>query len=744
MTSFIMKAVKLLALGEENTHLAITEFNTEYTNHLLLNTKESYDMDAINNIVDGMKYTSSPEALTHLGITLENVRQTVLPGSLRAQTDDRTGQTIVILTDGIFLDEDDPSDVKQRKAVLEANRLRKEGVNIFTVGIGSKIEDKWLDILSPGQNMKVSNFAGLADSVSKIIKQFCDTDCVVADWTPWGTCVAECDAADMKTGEVSGNRTRNRLVKVQPRDRGKPCPNLTETEICDTKCDIDCVISNITEPECNPGCNATVQGPIKWTETVMAEILQPALNNGKACPDLSKEFTCTHKCPIDCVLDDFVDLNCDAKCEPQNPIAFGNITSVSTIATPAQYDGKECGDLTKQRPCNITCPVNCEQEDWVVVEECTADCSTGELDAHGVVTGTYTEARKTLVEPLNGGKQCGDPNRTLACEKPCPVPCKVSNWTATDCTAQCNFKDAFVNGTITSTRTITQEPLNNGTICPTLEKEDDCRIPCDLDCDQTDWFQSKSCDASCELSKNNLTADGKALGFITFHRNTTREPVHNGEPCKNDERKEACDTPCNRDCEQTKWDLGKCTAKCEVGGTAPFANGTITNTRETTVEALYDGTPCGPTENVTDCSIPCDVDCQVTQFEPIGICTHECVNETSAIVKGFKKLQRNITQPQINNGKPCPALDDQEECPYTCPVCTFKIQNICLNDQTACDGKDKGHLVGGDSHQYHMISSEHELTCEIDTSLGTKEKPLLKKDGCEKTCGELFASLYKN
>ena len=50
-------------------------------------------------------------------------------------------------------------------------------------------------------------------------------DCKVGDWKPWGECSVTCD---------NGTKTRKREVVKEPENGGASCPDLEETEVCNT------------------------------------------------------------------------------------------------------------------------------------------------------------------------------------------------------------------------------------------------------------------------------------------------------------------------------------------------------------------------------------------------------------------------------------------------------------------------------------------------------------------------------
>ena len=54
-------------------------------------------------------------------------------------------------------------------------------------------------------------------------------DCKVGDWKPWGDCSVACNG---------GTRTRSREVVLESQNGGASCPDLVETDVCNTdKCE---------------------------------------------------------------------------------------------------------------------------------------------------------------------------------------------------------------------------------------------------------------------------------------------------------------------------------------------------------------------------------------------------------------------------------------------------------------------------------------------------------------------------
>jgi hypothetical protein len=170
-------------------------------------------------------------------------------------------------------------------------------------------------------------------------------DCIVSDWSSWGTCSATCGG---------GDQTRTRAITTQPSYGGAACPDLTETQACNTNpCPVDCVVSDWSSwGTCSAACGG---GDQTRTRTITT---QPSIG-GAACPDLTETQACnTNPCPVDCVVSDWSSWGtCSAAC------GGGDQTRTRTITTQPSYGGAACPDLTETQACNTNpCPVDCPND----------------------------------------------------------------------------------------------------------------------------------------------------------------------------------------------------------------------------------------------------------------------------------------------------------------------------------------------------------------------------------------------
>jgi len=96
-------------------------------------------------------------------------------------------------------------------------------------------------------------------------------DCVVAEWSTWGSCSKTC-------GE--GTMLRRREVAQQPIHDGEACPVLEEEKACNTV---------VAEWSTWGSCSNVYPG---LAMSRSREVAQQPMHNGKACPALEEEIVC--------------------------------------------------------------------------------------------------------------------------------------------------------------------------------------------------------------------------------------------------------------------------------------------------------------------------------------------------------------------------------------------------------------------------------------------------------------------
>jgi hypothetical protein len=352
----------------------------------------------------------------------------------------------------------------------------------------------------------------------------CPVDCVMHEWGSWGDCSKSCGV---------GTQSRTRGIKVHTMHGGKPCETKNDAQDCNTQaCPIDCKVSEYGGwTDCSLSC-----GTGTWTRA--RGITVHPKNGGKACPALTSTGNCnTQLCPVDCVYETWSKFGgCGKSC------GGGVKTRTRSVASAAQYGGKNCAVFTNTDTCNNhECPVDCVVSEWADWADCSVTCATGKQH----------RTRTVVSREKYGGKTCKTLSDTQSCNRgPCPIHCEVSSWKSwTACTHSCGVK----TGTKTRTRSVTTHAAHGGYTCPALMEEEYCNNHhCPKDCIVSSWGAWGICDKTC--------GNGKSI-----RSRKVVEPAMHGGACLSLTTSKACNTfECPANCEVSAWtDWSACSSRCE-------------------------------------------------------------------------------------------------------------------------------------------------------------------------------------
>jgi len=182
-------------------------------------------------------------------------------------------------------------------------------------------------------------------------------------------------------------------------------------------------------------------------------------------------------------------------------------------------------DLTRE--CNThNCPIDCK---YVRGGDGWGDWDKN-LDSNGKQIGTETRTRQIRIKDEYGGKSCDNLTETRKYYVNC-VQSDWSNWGA--CSKTCG------PGTQIRTRSILQQPKNDGNTCKASEESRQCNTkPCPINCVQSDWSNWGACSTSC------------GGGTQTRTRSTSQVDKYGGIKCGPSSNTRSCNTDnCPIDCE---------------------------------------------------------------------------------------------------------------------------------------------------------------------------------------------------
>eukprot|EP00929_Paragymnodinium_shiwhaense_P115847 TRINITY_DN8499_c0_g8_i1.p1 TRINITY_DN8499_c0_g8~~TRINITY_DN8499_c0_g8_i1.p1 ORF type:complete len:5046 (+),score=966.34 TRINITY_DN8499_c0_g8_i1:123-15260(+) len=446
--------------------------------------------------------------------------------------------------------------------------------------------------------------------------------CQLGDWGDWTTCSASC---------ASGSKSRRREVVAHQEDGGVPCTGERVEEItCGRPCPVDCVLGDWnTWTACNKACGGGEQ-----TRTKVV-LVAPA-HGGSACNSPKDTMTCNPQpCPEPCKWGAWQSWgSCSTTC------GGGTRFRSKPIAAQPVNGGKPCEDPpTNEQGCGMApCPQHCSLGQWQDWSDCSRTCGGG----------VETRRRLVSIEPMHGGKECGNNNgQSRVCSQhPCPVDCIYKAWTDwSECTATCGGGHRFRSHE-------TVEPLYGGYAChPERTSRAMCSVaPCPVNCRWGVWTEWTVCSQTC---------DG---GEKVRQREQLQVARHGGAPCIGEAREEPkCNTMmCPSDCQWDSWDQWTaCGTSC--GG------GLRKRERREVSKAKNGGNPCtgSKKQSVVCNSDACPIDCNWYTWSPFTACTQTCGGGR----KTRSRQKRTLTQ---NGGLACAGNQEEahecgsEPCPIDC------------------------------------------------------------------------------
>ena len=313
----------------------------------------------------------------------------------------------------------------------------------------------------------------------------CVQDCVVTQWTTWSNC--NCEA--------SFYRTRTRDIITPPRNGGKPCPSLQDSEICS-----ECIASarfdqlprqytwrtgvwGVCSPldHCGPGTQhrALECVGLDGLEANVSNCLNELAYTNLVPP------TITRLCytPCNCVVTRWSQSpwsECLPVCDVSNPHTAQ--TRTRTIIQHPTGGGVKCPQsLSESRVCSDTPPPNCPRYSWSTSDwsDCShqtdATCGAGQRTRFIYCVREFDETRVNV--PLDlCGQLAGTPRpiNVMPCHTPCPQTCVLGAWSEwTECPQSCDV--TYSN----RTREILVPPQGAGGECShTIELRECPILPC--------------------------------------------------------------------------------------------------------------------------------------------------------------------------------------------------------------------------------------------------------------------------
>uniref|UniRef100_A0A673GSM3 Thrombospondin type-1 domain-containing protein 7A-like n=1 Tax=Sinocyclocheilus rhinocerous TaxID=307959 RepID=A0A673GSM3_9TELE len=462
-------------------------------------------------------------------------------------------------------------------------------------------------------------------------------DCVVSEWSVWGSCSKTCSDPSVP----QGTRSRSRQLIRLPTGGGSECPQLEESQAC--------------EPEGDgvPPCATYAWRTTEWNE-----------------------------CRVDALLSQQ-----DRRRGNQTGLCGGGVQSREVycfqanaeLLTSKPVDVQLCKGttLSTTQLCHIPCPVECEVSPWGAWGPCTFE----NCDERVVKKGVKFRRRTITNYPTGGEGNCPHLVEVIPCDDP-----SCFSWQLVKL-EECIPEEDMDCGEGTQTpqvRCIKSEGIKHcsGQMCvdEVYPSSVPCVVPCPKDCALSLWTEWSTCSQTC----SSKTAEGKQMRTRAILAYNAGE---GGSSCPNTSTLQEVRNCNEHPCIVYHWQTGpwgQCVEDTTTSINSSSKKSTCTvgvQTRKVICVKVNVGQvppkkcPEAPRpESVRPCLLPCKRDCIVTPFSEWTECPTSCETGTNA-QKNKQFRYRMIIQMSANGGQECPdVLYEEKECatPSVCPGYRWK------------------------------------------------------------------------
>ncbi|KAG5271570.1 hypothetical protein AALO_G00181530 [Alosa alosa] len=466
----------------------------------------------------------------------------------------------------------------------------------------------------------------------------CPRDCALTPWTPWSSCSQTCSS---KTTEGRQMRTRS-ILAYNAGEGGATCPNSTYLQEARSCNEHPCMVYHWQT------------GP--WSQCTE----DPSVASTNASLSTSK-----------------------ASCS----MGLQTRKVICVKVNVGQVPPKKCPEGPRPeavRPCLLPCKRDCLVTPFSEWSACTPSCEPGAA----AQKPKQSRRRMVIQMPSNGGQECPE---LLHEEKECDAPavCPGYRW-KTHKWRRCQLVPWSVRqespgaqeacGSGLQTRAVSCRQLDGSVAdvgqCLKLPSTmplimQPCQLPCQDDCQLTQWSKFSPCDFDC-------------VGVRTRRRALVGKSKKR-DKCKNSQQFPLSETqycPCDKYNAQPVGNWSDCVlpeVRPEGTPVAKVGMGTV-DVRECGQGYRYQAMACYDQNNrlvetsrcnshgyiEEACIIPCPSDCKLSEWSNWSRCSKSCGS-------GVKVRSKWLREKPYNGGRPCPKLDHINQ------VCVYEVVP-CVSD----------------------------------------------------------------
>uniref|UniRef100_A0A8C8DHW7 Thrombospondin type-1 domain-containing protein 7A n=1 Tax=Oryzias sinensis TaxID=183150 RepID=A0A8C8DHW7_9TELE len=577
------------------------------------------------------------------------------------------------------------------------NRLNRQDSPFWDIQVGYQTRE--VTCIHRNGSTVARNLCGPRDQPLIIQSCILPKDCRVTEWAEWSSCSKSC----VDPESPRGNRTRRRQVLQFSVGEEAPCPPLEETQTC--------------EPQGGgvPPCTTYTWRTTEWTDCRVDVLLSQQDRRRGNLTGLcggglqTREVYCVQANAE--VLKYLNDLREKEKASPpvENRLCQGPIPNRSQL-------------------CQIPCPVDCEVSPWGAWGPCTFENCNDQTGKKGF----KLRRRRISNEPTGGPGSCPHLVEAVPCDEP---TCYGWQLASLDKCLPADGQQCGSGARQPQVRCINSSgELVDRTLCSAFPPPAPvaCDVPCSRDCVLSDWTSWSTCSQTCssktiegkQMRTRSILAynagEGESLPPGDSRLSLIESPCSPGSTSTSTRRPfvtvmfhESCSTFLQRrrvttalgppwkthkwrKCQLVPWSL----RKDNPGAQENCGSGL--QTRAMSCRQL-DGTQgdisgCLKFAKVMPpitqrCQLPCQDDCQLTNWSKFSSCTADCVG-----VRSRKRalIGRSKKKDKCKNTQMYPLSETQY-----CPCDKYNAQPVgrwsdCILPEGARVGSPLGMKVQGE------------------------------------------------
>ncbi|KAM4689624.1 thrombospondin type-1 domain-containing protein 7A [Discoglossus pictus] len=535
----------------------------------------------------------------------------------------------------------------------------------------------------------------------------CPKDCVLSTWSEWSSCSHTCSG---KTTE--GRQTRSRSILAYAGDGGVPCPEsnaLQEIRSCNEhpctvyhwqtgpwgQCTEDVTVSAFNSSSWNGEATCALGMQTRKVICVRVNVGQVG---PKKCPESLRPETmrpCLLPCRKDCIVTPYSEWTpCPTSCQ-EGDVSIKKQSRHRVIIQFPSYGGRDCPDtLYEENECEAPAVCHsyrwkthkwrrCQLVPWYVRQDSPGayeTCGPG-LQARAITCRRQDGAQVEITDCLEHAGPL--PAITQTCQIPCQDDCQFTNWSKfSSCNGDCGAIRTRKRSLLGKSKK--KDKCKNGQLYPVIETQ---FCPCDKYNAQPvgNWSDCILPEGKVEVLlgmkvQGDIKECGQGYRYQAMACYDQNNRLVETSRCNSHGYiEEACIIPCPSDCKLSEWsNWSRCSKSC--------GSGVKVRSKWLREKPYNGGRPCPKLDHVNQVNVyevvPCHSDCNqyIWVTEPWSICKVTNVDLKKNCGEGVQTKKVRCMQNTVDG--PADVVEDYlcepEEMPLGARNCKLPCPEDCV------------------------------------------------------------------